>query len=243
MSLQRSTAPPRGPRVLLPPHVSRAWPGVAGLLSAEETCSAAFLSHSPQGDSVSPRRGTDFASVGQWVICSRVSAPRSPAATAADTREERQGSSCECQSPWSAASPRRGPQSSLGTAPRTRTRIPRQRRVLRSRLQVPSQCALRACWLPGRLPERAARGGGAVQGLEAGGRKEGCPLWGRGRRGEAAVRAVPRYRQPPARGQRRSPCLLPPSDSWCIPSPCGMNGSPEVGVTGDFRERVGLGQE
>lgn len=164
MSLQRGTAPPRGPRGLLQPRVSRAWPGVAGLLPAEETRQRRLLLPLSPGRQRFPRSGTDCASVGQWVICLR---PGQRAALTCSHRLRHRGRETGEQ-PWSAASPRRGPQSSLGTAPGTRPKIPPQRRVLSRRLQVPSQSALRSRWLPARLPARAARGGGTVRGLEAG---------------------------------------------------------------------------
>lgn len=92
-------------------------------------------SPSPQGDCGSPGAGRIVPlSVSGSPVYARGSAPRSPAATAAGTRESRQGRSRADRSPSSAASPRRDPQSSLGTAPGTRRRSPCQRDVLSRRL-------------------------------------------------------------------------------------------------------------
>lgn len=189
-------------------------------------CSAAFLSHFPQGDSGSPGAGQIVRlSASGSSVCARVSAPRSPAATAAGTREARQGRSREVPSPSSAASARRGLQSSLGTAPGTRPRSPSQRRVLSRRLQVSSQSALRARWLPARLPARAARRGGTARGLEAGGRKEGCPLWGWRRRGEAAARAAPMLQAAPQFGTLVSlPVCCQPHSPGASLAPVGWSG-------------------
>lgn len=173
-----------------------------------------------------PRNGTDCGlSASGSSVCAWVSAPRSPAATAAGPREARQGRSREGPSPSSAASPRRGLQSSLGTTPGTRPRSPRQRCVLSRRLQVSSQSALRARWLTARLLARAARGGGTAGGLEAGGRKEGCPLWGWGRRGEAAVRAAPTLQADPQLGTLVSlPDCCQPHSPGASPALVGWSG-------------------
>ncbi|XP_052605158.1 uncharacterized protein LOC128117201 [Peromyscus californicus insignis] len=102
------------------------------------------------------------------------------------------------------------------------------------------------------IPERSPRSLAACEALGEGGagrryrarvgsgRAEGGVSSLRmGRRGEAAARAAPPCRQPPARDRGRAPCLLPTSFSRCVLSPRGMDRSPELGATGGFRSLSG----
>lgn len=199
--------------------------------------SATSLSHAPQW-TAAPRLRHVRASVSQWgrSVRARGSAPRSPAATAASTREARQGRSRVGLFRSFAASPRRGPQRSWSAAPGTRRRNPRQRRVLSRRLQVPSQSAPRACWLPVRLWARAARGGGTARGWGADGRAEGgVSSLGMGKAGRGGGQSCPTLQTAPSPDRGRAPCLLAISLSLCVPSRSGMDGSSEAGATGGFR--------
>lgn len=133
-------------------------------------------------------------------VCAPVSAPRSPAATAAGTREARQGRSREVPSPSSAASARRGLQSSLGTAPGTRPRSQRQRRVLSAAFKSHPRAlsALAGCLrgsLQGRREEAVPR-----EGWKPAGGRRGV-LFGDGEGGEKQQPELPPCcRQPPSSG-------------------------------------------
>lgn len=167
------------------------------------------LSPVDSGSPIAPR-----ASVGRVGRCVRArgSAPRSPAATAAGTGKARRGRSRAGGSPCSADRPAVEDRSaSWSTAPGTR-----RRRVLSRRLQVPSQSAARARWLPARLRARAARGGGTARGWGAGGRagerasegEEGgvSPL-GMGKAGRGGGQSCPTLQTAPSPG--RWPRSLP----------------------------------
>lgn len=78
----------------------------------------------------------------------------------------------------------------------------------------------------------------------AGGRKEGCRLWGWGRRGEAAARAAPPRRQPPALTvvtlpacwQPHSPCASPAGVGWM-----GLQSQEQLEALGACWSGVGVG--
>ena len=118
------------------------------------------------------------------------------------------------------------------TARGSRGRSPRRCRclLLGRFLQVPSQSAPFARWLPGRLGASAGgRGRRRRRGWEEGRREEGCPLWGRGGRGEGAARGPPHSEGSP--GNRAPwPRVLPAATSLCA-SP-GEDLTPGVGSRG-----------
>lgn len=115
------------------------------------------------------------------------------------------------------------------TARGSRGRSPRHCRclLLGRFLQVPSQSAPLARWLPGRLGASAGgRGRRRRGGWGAGRREEGCPLWGRGGRGDGAARGPPHPEGSPG-NPAPWPRVLPAATLLCA-SPGGEQ-TPGVG--------------
>lgn len=220
-------------------------PGLGDFSRPRGPCSYAFLSHFPQGDSGSPGAGQIVRlSASGSSVCSRVSAPRSPAATAAGTREARQGRSREGPSPLSAASPRRGLTAELlGLCSRDATKKPAPTPCPEpppsSLIPERSQRSLAACEAP-------CKGGARRRyNTRVGSRRAegGVSSLGMGKAGRSSSQNCPHAAGSPQLGTLASlPACCQPHSPGVSPAPVGMERYPEV-VIGNFRGFFGLGRE